>query len=546
MKCAALLLLACAAARGQCLISGTVRDADSAKPLPRVHVFARPPAPPIGALSARAKPAILRVTGDAGGFCFDKLEPGVYTLVAQHAGYLESLYGARPGHSEGATAFTVDGREALPPVAIRMVAGATLSGTVLDDRGQPAENVMVDVQRKIWDLIWEPSHVSATRTGPGGVFRIPLVAPGTYYLATEPLGPPQPGDPFYEGPMLDEKGRPLVADGAPTFYSGSYTFAHATPIAVKAGQQIDNLLLAMKPRVSRRIAGRLAVALDPKALREAEVIVSPVIEVAGQRFHSGAIHPDGTFAIADLGPVEYEVTVDGLAVAFSAKIDLSNGDLEGLILEPLRTVSLRVTGRPSAPDGPVAGVLAMCNIEIECATPVQPDGKSVYQFSGLRPGLYRFHSRDGAAYVKSVTVDGRPLGDAPLDLRKGVPESVAVVMSGNLASLAGSIEHSERQTPGLGVSVLLVNEIRFTPEVSNNFVAADHAGRFHFEGVMPGKYRVLAIEGFDDGPWGSPELFALLRDKSVAVEIGEGESRTATAPVVPVAEWEAALRKLGM
>jgi hypothetical protein len=302
----------------------------------------------------------------------------------------------------------------------------------------------------------------------------------------------------------------------------------------------------MKPPVSRRIAGRVAVPLDPKALAEAEVIVTPVIDVAGQRAHSGAIHPDGTFAIADLSPVEYEVTVEGLAATFSTKIDLNNGDLEGLILEPLRTVSLHVTGRASAPDGQAAAVLAICNIEGECATPVRPDGKGVYEFSGLRQGLYRFHSRDGAVYVKSVTVDGRPLGDAPLDLRKGAPESVALVMSGNLASLAGSLEHSDRQTPGLGVSVLLVNEIRFTPEVSNNFVAADHAGRFHFEGVMPGKYRVLAIEGFDDGPWGSPELFALLRDKSVAVELGEGESKTVTAPVVPVAEWEAALRKVGM
>ena len=57
---------------------------------------------------------------------------------------------------------------------------------------------------------------------------------------------------------------------------------------------------------------------------------------------------------------------------------------------------------------------------------------------------------------------------------------------------------------------------------------------------------VLAIEGFDDGPWGSPELFASLAGKSVAVELGEGQRKTVTLPVIPVGEWEAALRKVGM
>jgi len=547
MKAAALLLLVSSAAAGACLMGGTVRDADSARPLGHVRVFARP-APPADGSSGAARPAILRVTGADGAFCFDSLEPAVYTLVAQRAGYLVSLYGARPGGTEGATRFTVNGRDTVPPVAIRMVAGASLSGTVLDDRGQPVEGTSVDLQRKIYDLIWEPSHVRVARTGPGGAFRFSMVPPGTYYLRTEPMGIPEPGGPFYEGPLMDDKGRPMQVTSDSTYYSGSYTFAQATPVVLKAGQEVDDLVLAMKPRAARRISGRVAVAVDPKALAEASVVVTAVVDVGGpaSREHDGEIHADGSFMVADLGPVEYKVTVDGLPVSISARVDLSNGDRDGLILEPERTVDLHVTARLEGQTKPPTESLAICDVERACEDAQQPDGNGAYRFTGLRLAAYRLRSRGQGVYVKSVVVDGRALGEGALDLRKGTPQTVAVVLGANLGSLEGRIERGDSPGPGLGVSVLLVDEILYNPEVSNNFVAADQDGRFHFESVPPGRYRVLAIEGFDDGPWGSPELMAALRDRSVAVEIGEGERKTVSVPVIPEAGWAAALRKVGM
>jgi hypothetical protein len=553
---AALLLVWCVAgARGACLIGGTVRDADSAKPLARVHVFAKPPAPPEGAPSGPAKPAILRVTDAAGAFCFDSLEPGVYQLVAQRPGYLVAAYGARPGQTDG-TPFNIDGHTAQPPVTVPMVAGATLSGVVLDDRGEPVEGAMVDLQRKKWDWIWEPSHVTFAWTGPGGAFRLPAVPPGTYYLRTDPLELPEPGLAFVDlgsgfealGPLLDEKGRPIVPTSATTFYNGSYSFAHATPIPVKSGQEIDNLVVSMKPRAPRRISGRVAGAFDAKAFAAAAVGATPVVEMVGPagRPRFGPIHPDGTFTVADLGPLEYDVKVDGLPASITAQVDLSGGDAEGLILEPARAVDLHVNARIEGQEAPPMQPMAICDLEHGCQQRNPPDAQGVYHFNGVRQGIYRFHSRGPGVYVKSVIVDGRPLADSQLDLRRGAPASIAVVLSSQMASLEGRLEASDPQAAALAVSVMLVNEIRYSPAVSNNFVAADHAGRFQFDSVIPGKYRALAIEGFDDGPWGSPELMAALSEKSVVVELGEGEQKKVTLPVVPVGEWEAALRKVGM
>jgi hypothetical protein len=57
---------------------------------------------------------------------------------------------------------------------------------------------------------------------------------------------------------------------------------------------------------------------------------------------------------------------------------------------------------------------------------------------------------------------------------------------------------------------------------------------------------VFAVEGFEEGPGGSPELAEALREKSLAVELGEGQKKKLAVPVISPEEWEAALRKVGM
>jgi hypothetical protein len=64
--------------------------------------------------------------------------------------------------------------------------------------------------------------------------------------------------------------------------------------------------------------------------------------------------------------------------------------------------------------------------------------------------------------------------------------------------------------------------------------------------MPPGKYRLFAIEGFDEDMWGSPELAAALREKSVAVELRESDEKQAALPLITAEEWDTALRKVGM
>jgi hypothetical protein len=73
----------------------------------------------------------------------------------------------------------------------------------------------------------------------------------------------------------------------------------------------------------------------------------------------------------------------------------------------------------------------------------------------------------------------------------------------------------------------------------------DQKGRFRMAGVAPGKYRLFAIEGFDDDRWGSPELAKVLEAKSVELELKESDKKQVSVTVISAGEWAAAVKKIG-
>ena len=170
----------------------------------------------------------------------------------------------------------------------------------------------------------------------------------------------------------------------------------------------------------------------------------------------------------------------------------------------------------------------------------------VYRFH-LRPGIYRIEPLNQAPlYLKRVVVGGRAQADEWLDLRQGVPSGVELVIGSKPAALEGRLDLRKGEAHEFAITVVAVDEARSGAEVKYETTVADHTGDFGFADLAPGKWRVFAIEGFEEGPWGSPELAEALREKSVAVELQEGRTGKVKVPVTAFEEWEAALRKVGM
>ena len=120
-------------AGGTAILGGTVTSHDeSTRPLRRVIVT----------LSGAAGSGDLQVvTDEAGRFVFSQLPAGRYTLTADKPAFVKTYYGSkRPGRGPATPIALADGQR-VTDIAIRVLRGAVIEGTVIDESGVPLSSL---------------------------------------------------------------------------------------------------------------------------------------------------------------------------------------------------------------------------------------------------------------------------------------------------------------------------------------------------------------------------------------------------------------------
>src|ERR1035437_2370440 len=90
--------------------------------------------------------AVTTESDDEGRFSFPRVEPGIYSLTGERAGYALQAYNARGGSGYGAPIPLKEGDE-LKNIVFKLVPNALLSGRVLDEDGDPVSRATVMVLR---------------------------------------------------------------------------------------------------------------------------------------------------------------------------------------------------------------------------------------------------------------------------------------------------------------------------------------------------------------------------------------------------------------
>jgi hypothetical protein len=155
--------------------------------------------------------------------------------------------------------------------------------------------------------------VTAAQTDDQARFRLAQLAPGTYYLSAWPRRE------FRRREFLDAKGEPIREREVETYYGGSLSIQEATPIMLKAGQQISRLTLSLQKAgdidgivVQPLQLFDLAVRVRVEgATRGSKVPPISQLFLSGDSTHGsrGELQPDGTYKFESVPPGVHQIEV---------------------------------------------------------------------------------------------------------------------------------------------------------------------------------------------------------------------------------------------
>ena len=481
-------------------------------------------------------------TRSDGRFEIRNIRPGVdYHLIALSVPeYLPAQYGQR-GPTVPGRSITVVSGDHLTDLRIEMTPGATISGQVVDSRGQGLRNVQVELRRpwylEGWRLLVEwtelagrlqgvgkTNRAATARTNARGEFVFSGLAPAQYYVRTsfsdesslKPINlrsaeviadvrivAPVAGPRWVTGSVRDTDGLPLRFGRILVFrrdVAPVYQRARVTAVPVQnglfelqlpgPGKYVLTAILSDDPSAPR---GRREIEVRDLDLRDIRLTLSDPFNIPGTVVFEGALPP--TSVSDSLVLSLYPMTAD-LPAPRTVRLPKANGTF---LLEEVLAGDYRVEVLP---------VLTV------------PPGS-------LLPAAFE------NVFVKSVTLDGRDLLNEGLHLEAPPRRDLQIVISANGGVIEGRVVDAGATTHANVKTVAVPSGSRRNRGDLYKFVSTDDEGRFRLTGLSPGEYRLFAFERVEEGAWQDPEFIRLFEARGVTVRVEQGQKSTVEIPVTP-------------
>jgi hypothetical protein len=132
-----------------------------------------------------------------------------------------------------------------------------------------------------------------------------------------------------------------------------------------------------------------------------------------------------------------------------------------------------------------------------------------------------------AFYLKSVSVAGQETIDSGFDVNGTGRYRLDLVLSGDGAQVEGQVLDSNDKPAG-GAMVALVPAdaaLRSASRLYKNATTAQD-GKFALKSIPPGKYRIYAWEGIEDGAWYDPDFIGRYENQGESASFESGERKT--------------------
>ncbi|HUR19840.1 MAG TPA: carboxypeptidase-like regulatory domain-containing protein, partial [Vicinamibacterales bacterium] len=155
------------------------------------------------------------------------------------------------------------------------------------------------------------------------------------------------------------------------------------------------------------------------------------------------------------------------------------------------------------------------------------DANGRFTFTGISPGHYRIRASGAAGWtVKGVIAEGKDTLDFPLEVKPGENlANVNVEFTDKFTDLKGTIQSQIGQPTADFTVIIFSSDPRYWVPLGRRIRSARPStdGKFSFNGLPPGDYRIAAVTDVEPGAWNDPALLQELMTQSVAVRLVEGQ-----------------------
>jgi protocatechuate 3,4-dioxygenase beta subunit len=529
-----------------------------------------------------AAPGQTTTTDDHGAFAFRGLPAGRFELQAFKNAYLRASYGTSRPDRPGVPVVVKDG-EAVTNLAMTIVRGGVITGTVRDTRGRPVPGVTVRVLKLGYNAVTgertlgAPSSGSAAVTDDRGEYRAYGLPPGGYLVLVAPASTSGRSNvPIRQLTTEDVRmawqaaragastaappPRPSLSSSsarvndAPVFYPSATDIRAAATIPLGLSEERAGVDVTIQLVPTATISGTitapgsalpafLTVRLVPGSAEQ------DMLAGAGLRGLSTQPAADGTYSFSSVAPGNYTIraTVGGGRGAppnvstqgATAEVNVDGQDLDvPLTLQPGVAINGRVVFEGSHPTPAELQTLSFGLVPPGSGGEAlrngggRVDAEGRFTFAGVMPDAYHFvmtWTAPGAGdkwTITSSTGNGREAFESPLRVNPNEALEWTVTLTETPTTLTGVLtDAAGRPATDYYVLVFSSDHGKWVPgsrRIRMTRPATD--GSFTIKGLPPGEYLLAAPTDLESGEWNDPVLLDQLAPSSLRVVLRDGET----------------------
>ena len=492
-------------------IEGTVKRLHGGAPIANVAVY-------IGNQSTRSRAD--------GSYTITDVPPGdnSVNILGQPAGFFV------PSRDGFPVTVNVKPKEHLENFDLKLLAGGTISGRVIQTNGMPLAGVQLQLEAD--DYVYGPhyllfeSSAGVPRTDARGEFRMSNVQPGEYYLRVRSAAP----------------------DVATTFFPGALDAGHGQRIVVKEDAELTQINITIQPATGKKLSGKITNLPDAGTPLSGSLYLIPnsdvVIDVLDMLTSTPLNRATGEFTVNNVAPGTYDLVALYSVVAPGARnfaaipdaaytgktsVAILDQDVDNvsLTMHPLVDLSGRVEFEKADTALPLDSFRLYFSPMGFSPTATWARGQLKLDPSGqfVAPKMpdvrYRF-SVEGVPvdyYISDLRQDNTSVFDSGVLIDGSVPTPVKVVISDRGGNIDGLLASEDQKAVAYAVVALVPESARRQNFQLFKTATTDKDGHFSLRGIAPGEYKLFSWETAPRWAWYNAEFLAPYEEQGTPVHI---------------------------